>query len=120
MNEYLKCPTCGKDVTNVDSYCFNCGAKLNLNQAKPAASKVRAKPRKRDLAIGLAILFGGFGVHNLYLGHYKRFGIELAITIVTFGSFYLIVYLYALYEAFFLIRNPNYLDGFGAPLIWKQ
>jgi hypothetical protein len=25
-----------------------------------------------------------------------------------------------LYEAFFMIRNPNYLDGFGAPLIWKQ
>jgi TM2 domain-containing membrane protein YozV len=117
MSEYLKCPTCGKDVTSEDSYCFHCGTKLTTNKPLPKQTRVKGKPRKRDLATGLAILFGGFGVHNFYLGLYKRFAVELAITVVTFGSFYLIVYLYALYEAFFLIRNPNYLDGDGQTLI---
>jgi TM2 domain-containing membrane protein YozV len=116
MNEYLKCPTCGKDVTKEDSYCFNCGAKLNQSELKQAIPKKASFRRKRDLAIGFAIIFGGFGIHNYYLAQYKRFAIELAITIITFGSFFLIVYLYALYEAFFIIRNPNYLDGNGNPL----
>lgn len=117
MNQYLKCPTCGKEITEQDTYCFNCGAKLTLNKPQVKPKPKVDKTRKRDLAIGLAILFGGFGAHNFYLGHYRRFAIELAITIVSFGVFYFLVYGYALFEAFILIKNPLYVDGDGNPLI---
>jgi TM2 domain-containing membrane protein YozV len=117
MNQYLKCPTCGKDITPDDTYCFNCGAKLSggISKEKPVTPKASLK--KRDLAIGLAIILGGFGIHNLYLGYYKKFAIELAITLVSFGVFYFLVYGYALFEAFVLIRNPLFRDGFGNELI---
>lgn len=117
MNQYLKCPTCGKDVTEEDTYCFNCGATLNLNKPQPTSTPKTKVKRRRDLAIGLAILFGGFGVHNFYLAHYKRFAIQLAITIVSFGVFYFLVYGYALFEAFVLIKSPFYLDGNGETLL---
>lgn len=117
MNQYLKCPTCGKEITEQDSYCFNCGAKLTLNQPQPKAGAKKMQARKRDIAIGLALIFGGFGIHNWYLGHYKRFAIQLAITLVSFGVFFIPVYGFALFEALVLIKHPLYRDGDGNPLV---
>lgn len=117
MNQYLKCPTCGKDVTSEDTYCFNCGAKLTLNKPQVNQKTKKVITRKRDLAIGFAILFGGFGVHNFYLGYYKKAAIELTITLLSFGVFYFLVYGFSLFEAFVLIKNPLFVDGDGKPLV---
>jgi TM2 domain-containing membrane protein YozV len=51
----------------------------------PAEEAVVREPRKRTNYIVLGALLGAFGAHNFYAGYYKKAGIQLGITLLTFG-----------------------------------
>ena len=79
--EYLvKCPECSESISNQSASCTNCGFPI----AKPAPFKavppplptqnhttivrVNSSSKSRSVAILLALLLGGLGIHKFYLG----------------------------------------------------
>ena len=71
------CPVCGGDVDPLAVVCVNCGVPLvQMNQQGIFGNKSK-------LTAGLlGIFLGGYGVHNFYLGYYKKAIIQLSLVIV--------------------------------------
>lgn len=101
----MYCKNCGKELLENSTVCFECGATTNFvapaptdnvstpaatqNVVTPAATTIRpsgpveVKSKKR--AAIFAILLGGCGVHDFYLGFTKRGIIKILLSIVSFG-----------------------------------
>jgi TM2 domain-containing membrane protein YozV len=63
----ITCSECGKDVSDKAAYCPNCGAPISGAADGPPKNMVIEHPKSRGLAIILALLLGGLGVHLFYL-----------------------------------------------------
>lgn len=61
----VSCGECVKQISDQAVLCPNCGAPARLEH-KPAPLSVTA-PKSRSMAVLLAILFGGIGIHWFYL-----------------------------------------------------
>lgn len=62
------CANCGKEISPNADVCLNCGVKVsnaNVNSDDLAG-------KDKTTAGILALLLGGFGVHNFYLGESKK------------------------------------------------
>ena len=59
-----------------------------------------AKDRNKLLAFLLAVIFGPLGIHNFYLGRWKRGFIQFGLVFLTFGAGLLITFPWAWAEAF--------------------
>lgn len=76
------------------------------------------------MAVLLALLGGGFGIHNLYLGHIVRGMCQFSLTIlgVIFAVFFVglfflgAVALWVIIEVMFMVTDENYTDARGVPL----
>lgn len=109
----MYCKNCGKELLENSTVCFECGATTNFvapnatqnvvtpatqnvvtpaptqNVVTPTATSIRpsgpveVKSKKR--AAIFAILLGGCGVHDFYLGFIKRGIIKILLSIVSFG-----------------------------------
>ena len=67
-------------------------------------------PKSRIIYILLGIFFIGMGFHNFYAGYYKRGGIQLFLTLISFYMFYiplLITSFWALAEFLFVNHGAN-------------
>ena len=70
------CPFCGTQVTPEQKICMNCGIEMENYGTVAVKSKIAA---------GLLALFlGVYGVHNFYLGYYKRAGVQLGLVIASY------------------------------------
>lgn len=70
------CSHCGFLVTSSSKYCQNCGIPFETLTLSTTTGKSRA------LAGVLAILVGGLGVHNFYLGYNQKAIIQLIMFII--------------------------------------
>jgi TM2 domain-containing membrane protein YozV len=61
------CRECGSQAAHTASYCSSCGTSIVLPRDFEPHSH-----RNRFVAATLAVVFGFFGVHHIYLGSYKR------------------------------------------------
>ncbi len=68
------CPFCGAQVTPEEHVCKNCGVDMDHYGENAVKSKVAAGL--------LAIFLGSYGVHNFYLGYYKKAAVQLGLTIL--------------------------------------
>ena len=59
-----------------------------------------AKDRNKLLAFLLAVILGPLGIHNFYLGRWKRGFIQFGLVLLTLGAGLLITYPWAWGEAF--------------------
>ncbi|APV45008.1 TM2 domain-containing membrane protein YozV [Dehalogenimonas formicexedens] len=76
----MYCANCGKQVVEGASFCSNCGAATNPNQANADLKQ------KSKIAAGLfGIFLGAFGVHRFYLGFVGIGIVQIVVTIVTLG-----------------------------------
>ncbi len=116
----LKCPTCGKEAREDVVYCTSCGTKLVHEPLVPEAPKTPRKPRLRNVALFLAFVLGGFGLHHLYLGNKKMFYIQLGLSVLSFGVLLIPVIIWAIVEGLMLARNPHPVDAWGRPLVWEE
>ena len=74
------CPFCGAQVTPEQKVCMNCG----VDMVNYGAIAVKSK-----IAAGLLALFlGAYGVHNFYLGYYKKAGVQLGLVIFAYVAFF--------------------------------
>lgn len=100
----MYCKNCGKELLENSTVCFECGATTNFvapnatqnvvtpatqNVVTPTPTSIRpsgpveVKSKKR--AAIFAILLGGCGVHDFYLGFIKRGIIKILLSIVSLG-----------------------------------
>lgn len=62
-------------ATGTRKYCADCGALIRRTAAicpqcgAPQADRMLRDRKNRGIAIILALLFGGLGIHKFYLGH---------------------------------------------------
>jgi len=72
-------------------------------------------PRKSKLAAGLlAILIGGFGIHNFYLGYTGKAIAQLVLTLTCIG--YLPSVIWSIVEGIMILTGSIATDAKGIPL----
>jgi len=74
------CPFCGEQVTPEQKICANCGVEMETYGIGGVKSKVAAGL--------LGIFLGVYGVHNFYLGYYKKAAVQLGLVIFSFIMYF--------------------------------
>lgn len=77
------CPFCGVQVTPGQKICANCGVEMDTYGINGVKSKVAAGL--------LGIFLGGYGVHNFYLGYYKKAAIQLGVVIFSYIMYFVFI-----------------------------
>ena len=95
------CPACGKKIPFGAEECQYCGAELSNGQEKP--------PRRRIVAGLLGIFLGFLGIHNFYLGYFKRGLLKLifSLVLIVLG----LVFLLPLMICWGMLEGVNILFG---------
>ena len=83
------CPNCGVQVNENQVICVKCGVGLNTQpQYKPGLTSqfgISGGAKDRSIAGLLALLLGGFGVHQFYLGNTLSGILHIVVTWATCG-----------------------------------
>lgn len=118
------CPRCGAECDLDTRYCGSC----NYNgitpttfkptfqqQTQQAASgpQVFKAAKSRGIYVILGIIFGMFGIHNFYVGRFKRGTLQLLSTVLL-GWFVVGLFITAFWVIFDLFTVTT--DGAGDPL----
>lgn len=74
------CPFCGTQVTPEQKICMNCGVEMENYGSIGVKSKVAAGL--------LGIFLGAYGVHNFYLGYYKKGAVQLGLVIFSWVALF--------------------------------
>ena len=115
------CPFCGNPTAPGAVVCLNCGRQTNAVVLAPG------QEQKSKVTAGLlGLFFGGFGVHNFYLGYTGRAVAQLVIQIVcvtltgcTAGLLFPLIGItptWALVESIMIFAGGIKKDGKGIPL----
>lgn len=73
------CPFCGGQVTPEQKICMNCGVEMDSYGISGGKSKIAAGL--------LGIFLGAYGVHNFYLGYYKKAVVQLVLTVLGYAVY---------------------------------
>ena len=86
------CKNCGNAVEDGQTVCPNCGTEVNVTKEEPApqpapeATNTDNLNGKDKMTMGIiAVLIGGFGVHNYMMGENKKGTVRLLFTLLGFG-----------------------------------
>ncbi len=95
---YVTCPNCSAQNTNLNSVCMRCGSTLPISpmpmqQVPNYGQQVKIPGADKKIAAGICgILLGGFGVHKFILGYQNEgiillsvYLVGLVITMITCG-----------------------------------
>ena len=72
--------------------------------------------KSRLVVLLLAILLGGFGAHNFYLGNAGKGVAQLLITLLSLGLLAFIPVIWGLIEGIIMFGDKNAVDANGIPL----
>ncbi len=118
----MYCNNCGSEMANDAKFCPVCGspAQSGGQSGEPNAAyrpyvqntSYAAPPKSRLLAGILALLFGGIGVHNFYLGNTTRAVIQIVVSLVTCG----LGSIWGFVEGILILCRQINVDGYGNPL----
>lgn len=105
------CANCGKELTDEQDICLNCGVRVKKSTA---SSDPNAKSK---LAAGLfGIFLGAFGVHNFYLGFTGKAVAQLLITVLSCGILSPVSAIWGLIEGIMILSSNDYKDADGNTL----
>lgn len=102
------CPNCGERIHDHDYICSHCGYELPIQRVT-----IPQKRYKRT-AIMLAILLGGLGIHNFYLGYSSKgfFQIVLFVSgLFTIGFTTFIAIIWGIVDALMICFGIIERDG---------
>jgi TM2 domain-containing membrane protein YozV len=106
------CSKCGNKLLSESTFCPSCGNNIRMNQTLSNNKSMIA-------AALLALFFGGFGIHNFYLGYKEKGTTQLLLStigwIILIGPF--IAGIWAFIEAIMLLTGAIRVDAEGNPLI---
>ena len=103
------CPACGKKAEKGDETCRYCGTTI--------FDMYREQGKSRSLAGWLAVFFGFLGIHNYYLGYFKKGLMQmilcLLVSILSLGYALPIVWLWGFIDGFRILRGYVRVDAKG-------
>ena len=103
------CPACGKKAEKGDETCRYCGATI--------FSMYSENGKSRSLAGWLGVFLGCLGIHNYYLGYFKKGLIQmilcLLVSILSFGYALPLVWLWGFIDGFRILRGYVRVDAKG-------
>jgi hypothetical protein len=103
------CPACGKKAEKGDETCRYCGATIFDPYTKDG--------RSRSLAGWLAVFLGCLGIHNYYLGYFKKglmqMILSLLASILSLGYALPVVWLWGFIDGFRILRGYVRVDARG-------
>lgn len=118
----MYCNNCGSEMPSDAKFCPVCGspAQSGGQSGEPNAAyrpyvqnaSYASPPKSRLLAGILALLFGGIGVHNFYLGNTTRAVIQIVVSLVTCG----LGSIWGFVEGILILCRQINVDGYGNPL----
>lgn len=108
-DKYHNCPTCGANLpySSVSQQTIDKVSKTDYNYTETDL------PKSRKVAALLALFTGILGIHNFYLGYYKKAMIQLILGVVTFGF----SGIWGFLEGILIIFEVIKVDGKGRPLV---
>ena len=80
-----RCVKCGVELEDSAIFCDECGEKQPMPEATTPQANVKVGAKKRVTAGLLGIFFGGFGVHNFYLGFHIKAIIQILLSVFCCG-----------------------------------
>jgi len=121
------CPSCGVRMGVGQNYCYLCGSRTDplavvcVNRGVSLTKKSELTPEKSKITAGfLGLLFGGFGVHNFYLGYMPKAVAQVVLSILgVFSGFILftvIAIIWGIVEGIMIFAGGISKDANGAPL----
>jgi TM2 domain-containing membrane protein YozV len=63
----INCKECGKQISDHAAACPNCGVPVSGFSQSVASPVMVTAPKSRSVAVLLAMLLGGIGIHKFYL-----------------------------------------------------
>ena len=63
----INCPECGKQISDKAAACPNCGAPVSDRSHVMQSPIILKYAKSRSIAVLLALLLGGLGIHKFYL-----------------------------------------------------
>ena len=111
-----ECKVCSHDVSESDIYCINCGHKLVDDAPTILKEEIVRTPCSRKVTLFCAFVLGGFGAHNWYLGQKTTFFMKFGVSLISFGLFMPVMWVWSIVEGFVILRNKDYQDAYGVRL----
>lgn len=106
------CSNCGKELTDEQDICLNCGVKVKKGNTSNGNGNNRSK-----VAAGiLGILLGALGVHNFYLGFTGKGVAQLLISVLSCGILSPVSAIWGLIEGITILTSEDYKDADGNSL----
>lgn len=93
------CSSCGKTIKIQAEICPFCGVRQSNSQPN-VAKKTSGNQKSKNTFQVLAILFGGLGVHNFYIGNNNRAVAQLLISLLSGAALSPIIWIWAVVECF--------------------
>jgi len=74
-------------------------------------------PQKEKIVAGLlALLIGGFGIHNFYLGYTGKAVAQLLLTVLSCGILWFVSWIWSIIEGIQILTGSINTDANGVPL----
>lgn len=109
----MYCKYCGKKINEDQEVCLNCGKMVKDKVVTDESIKHKSK-----VAAGiLGILFGGFGVHNFYLGYTGKAVAQLLITVLSCFLLSLVSAIWGFIEGILILTDSINEDANGNRLV---
>ena len=106
------CSNCGKELTDEQDICLNCGVIVKKGNTSNGNGNNRSK-----VAAGiLGILLGALGVHNFYLGFTGKGVAQLLISVLSCGILSPVSAIWGLIEGITILTSEDYKDADGNSL----
>lgn len=118
----MYCTNCGVHLEDDVLFCYNCGHKVKqagyrkeniMDRLNDGYNDILARPKSRLIAGILAVVLGGIGAHDFYLGYTGK-GIAHLLMYVFFLGWFSSVW--ALIEALYIFTGRINTDADGNPL----
>jgi TM2 domain-containing membrane protein YozV len=122
MNGEQACSRCGCSTGTGTGYCSNCGLPLepghrDCTRCGHIETAAPAPAGKSKIAAGvLALVFGGMGVHNFYLGYTGKGVAQLLISLISLGTLSFISGIWGFIEGIMILCGSIRTDAKGNPL----
>ncbi|MBP1550787.1 MAG: TM2 domain-containing protein [Oscillospiraceae bacterium] len=107
------CSNCGTKLDANASFCHNCGARVAAANTGYTTNTVINGQKSKFVAGIVAILLGTLGIHNFYLGYYKK-GITQLLMFVFFLGW--VSFIWGIVDAIRIFTDKITCDANGVPL----
>lgn len=108
------CKNCGKEIPDGSTVCYECGAAQNIPDSPRNTNGVQTSTaaKSKIIAALLALLLGGWGIHDFYLGFNGKGIAKILLTCFTGIA----GYIWGFVDFILILTGSINSDNNGTPL----